>query len=177
MVSTLRNAVDRLQQLLKSLSIVGSESIPGNRPRETIDLIAFLREFTKEKSNLGQAVRLETNYETLGLELTDITALRQVLEHAVSNAAEASDEGQPVEIGVAAEAGSVNINVTDHGTGMSEKFINEELFRPMRTTKDGGFGIGAYQARELMRDLGGDIRVVSKLGEGTTVILSLAQRN
>jgi signal transduction histidine kinase len=52
-------------------------------------------------------------------------------------------------------------------------FINEELFRPMRTTKTGGFGIGAYQARELMRDLGGDILVTSKIGEGTIVTLSL----
>jgi signal transduction histidine kinase len=56
---------------------------------------------------------------------------------------------------------------------MTEQFINEELFRPMRTTKNGGFGIGAYQARELMRDLGGDIMIASRIGHGTTVTLSL----
>jgi len=56
---------------------------------------------------------------------------------------------------------------------MTDAFVAEELFRPLRSTKDGGFGIGAYQARELMRDLGGDILVKSKIGEGTCVTLEL----
>jgi signal transduction histidine kinase len=56
---------------------------------------------------------------------------------------------------------------------MTDAFVAEELFRPLRTTKDGGFGIGAYQARELMRDLGGDVLVKSKIGEGTCVTLTL----
>jgi chemotaxis protein histidine kinase CheA len=34
-------------------------------------------------------------------------------------------------------------------------------------------GIGAYQAKETMRDLGGDIEVSSKVGEGTTITLLL----
>ena len=55
----------------------------------------------------------------------------------------------------------------------ADAFVAEELFRPLRSTKDGGFGIGAYQARELMRDLGGDILVKSKIGEGTRVTLTL----
>jgi signal transduction histidine kinase len=103
--------------------------------------------------------------------------LRRVLEHVVSNATEASKDGEPIEITVTAEADSVEIKVTDHGSGMTERFINEELFRPMRTTKDGGFGIGAYQARQLMRDLGGDIVIASKVGAGTSVLLSLPLRH
>ena len=140
---------------------------------EVIDLVRFIKEFTKEKGNLGQAVILNTDYQSLDLKLMDVSSLRRVLEHVVTNAAEASGTGEAVEISVTADAKSAQIKVTDHGAGMTEKFINEELFRPMRTTKDGGFGIGAYQARELMRDLGGDILVASKVGEGTSVTLSL----
>jgi len=47
------------------------------------------------------------------------------------------------------------------------------LFRPLRSTRAKGFGIGAYQAREVMRELGGNIDVRSKIGEGTTITLSL----
>jgi putative PEP-CTERM system histidine kinase len=173
MVITLRNAVERLQQLLNSLTSVGNENVPGLRPVEVIDLVRFIKEFTKEKGNLGQAVILNTDYQSLDLKLMDVSSLRRVLEHVVTNAAEASRTGEHVEISVTADAKSAQIKVTDHGAGMTEKFINEELFRPMRTTKDGGFGIGAYQARELMRDLGGDILVSSKVGEGTSVTLSL----
>jgi len=173
MAATLGNAVERLQQLLKSLTVVGTERVPGSRPREVIELIGFIRQFTKEKTNLGQAVIFTSNCQRLELALAGIEDLRRVLEHVVSNAAEASGGGKPVEICVTAASESVEINVTDHGSGMTEKFINEELFRPMRTTKDGGFGIGAYQARQLMRDLGGDILVASKVGVGTSVSLSL----
>jgi len=56
---------------------------------------------------------------------------------------------------------------------MTQEFIAGQLFRPLKTTKRNGFGIGAYQAREIMRDLGGSIDVRSKLGEGTTVSLCL----
>lgn len=173
MVVTLGNAVERLQELLKSLTQVGSQNVPAARTREAIDLITFLKEFTKEKTSLGQVVKLDTKYQMLALELADIASLRRVLEHVVSNAAEASGPAGPVEIVVSDLSDSVEIKVADHGPGMTEKFINEELFRPMRTTKDGGFGVGAFQARELMRDLGGDISVSSKIGEGTIVTLSL----
>lgn len=173
MVLTLGNAVERLQQLLKSLTTVGAESVPGSRPKEVIDLISFISSFTKEKGNLGQRVLFRTNSQRLELQLTDIANLRRVLDHVLSNAAEASGADKPVEVAVHSAGDAVEIRVTDYGVGMTEKFINEELFRPMRTTKDGGFGIGAYQARELMRDLGGDIMVESKIGEGTQVTLML----
>jgi signal transduction histidine kinase len=144
---------------------------------EAIDLITFLREFTKEKTILGQGVILDTEYKSLGLKLADSSNLRRVLEHVVANASDASTGKAPVAISVSKAPDAIHISVTDHGAGMTEAFIAEELFRPMRTTKGGGFGIGAYQARDLMRDLGGDIQVKSKVGEGTcvTLILPLAE--
>jgi putative PEP-CTERM system histidine kinase len=173
MITTVGNAVERLQELLKSLTLVGEASVPGAKSPETVDLIAFLREFTKEKGNLGQGVLLDTNYNSLGLKLADSTNLRRVLEHVVANASDASGGKGPVEISVSTARDAVRIDISDHGPGMTDAFIAEELFRPLRTTKDGGFGIGAYQARELMRDLGGDILVKSKIGEGTRVTLTL----
>ena len=59
---------------------------------------------------------------------------------------------------------------------MTQQFINEELFRPLKSTKRGGFGIGGYQVRELMRDLGGDVTVESIVGQGTRVTLVPAAR-
>jgi signal transduction histidine kinase len=47
------------------------------------------------------------------------------------------------------------------------------LFRPLRTTKGTGHGIGAYQARELLREAGGDLLVISKPNVGTTMRLIL----
>ena len=52
--------------------------------------------------------------------------------------------------------------------------IRDHLFRPFDSTKGSqGMGIGAYQAREFTRRMGGDIEVVSEVSEGTTVTLTL----
>lgn len=61
---------------------------------------------------------------------------------------------------------------------MSPDFIRSRLFRPFDSTKAGGFGIGAYEARELVRTMGGALEVDSKEGLGSrfTVLLPLAQR-
>jgi signal transduction histidine kinase len=104
---------------------------------------------------------------------TDFVILHRVLEHVVSNALEASAAGKAVDIDVTASKNTVQIAVSDQGSGMTQQFINEELFRPLKSTKRGGFGIGGYQVRELMRDLGGDVTVESKLGQGTRVTLLL----
>jgi signal transduction histidine kinase len=60
------------------------------------------------------------------------------------------------------------IEVTDTGSGMDALFIEQDLFRPFLSTKGSkGMGIGAYQARTLLRSLGGDIEVSSTPGQGS----------
>jgi len=51
--------------------------------------------------------------------------------------------------------------------------MRDQLFRPFQTTKASGMGIGVFEARQYLRELGGDIRVESTLGVGTTMQLSL----
>ena len=69
------------------------------------------------------------------------------------------------------------IEVLDSGTGMSAEFVRTGLFKPFVSTKSGGFGIGAYEARELVRAMGGQLGVESREGLGTrfTIRLPLAE--
>jgi signal transduction histidine kinase len=71
------------------------------------------------------------------------------------------------------EATSVLIDIIDEGPGMSADFIRDRLFRPFATTKTDGHGMGAYQARELLRAAGGDLLVLSRPDAGTTMRLLL----
>jgi signal transduction histidine kinase len=58
---------------------------------------------------------------------------------------------------------------------MSPEFVRERLFRPFDSTKGSqSMGIGAYQARDYVRALGGRIEVSSVPGSGTTFTISLA---
>ena len=69
------------------------------------------------------------------------------------------------------------IEVADHGVGMSSEFIRTQLFKPFASSKQGGFGIGAYEARELARAMNGRLEVESTLGVGSrfTLLLPLAR--
>ena len=58
--------------------------------------------------------------------------------------------------------------------GMTEEFVRKRLFKPFDSTKGSqGMGIGVYHAREFMRRLGGDLKVASEIGRGTTITLEL----
>jgi putative PEP-CTERM system histidine kinase len=91
------------------------------------------------------------------------------LGHLINNAAEASPPGEPVRVRVRREGNQVVVEVTDRGPGMTPEFIRDELFRPLSTSKRQGSGIGAWQARELLREAGGELAVSSRPGAGTTM--------
>lgn len=71
------------------------------------------------------------------------------------------------------EARQVVIEVIDRGAGMTAEFLRDALFAPFRTSKSGGSGIGAYQARQMARAAGGDVVASSAPGQGTTMRVSL----
>jgi signal transduction histidine kinase len=81
-----------------------------------------------------------------------------------------------VELALRAHGQEALIEVSDRGPGMSADFIRSRLFQPFASTKDGGFGVGAFEARALVAAMGGRLEVRSREGEGTcfTVFLPLA---
>lgn len=55
---------------------------------------------------------------------------------------------------------------------MTPEFVQHRLFRPFDSTKgDAGMGIGAYQCREYVHSLGGEVEVRSDTGKGTTFVI------
>jgi putative PEP-CTERM system histidine kinase len=103
----------------------------------------------------------------------DAERLGSVLTHLVQNAIDASPPGSPVTVRSRCIDQELIIDVVDHGGGMDPRFVREELFRPFRSTKSGGYGIGAFQTRELIRMSGGDLEVISEEGKGTTMRVTL----
>jgi signal transduction histidine kinase len=103
-------------------------------------------------------------------------ALEQVLLHLVQNAIDASPDGMAVFLQVNTDGLYGTIEVIDTGCGMSAEFIRNRLFKPFVSTKQGGFGIGAFEARELVKAMRGRLEVESREGLGSrfTVRLPLA---
>lgn len=170
MVATIQNSVAKLHLLFGRL-----RGDTATQPAEArrLDISNFLQEFADRTSKLGVALALNGANGPVFADVRDADAFSNVLQHVVTNAAEANSENVPVRLGVEEQNGKIRITVQDAGSGMSARFIADELFRPLRTTKAKGLGIGAHQARVTMRNLGGDIEVHSKVGHGTTVLLTL----
>ena len=99
--------------------------------------------------------------------------LELVLGHLVQNAIEASPVAAPVTLAVSTDGERVAIDVLDTGCGMSPAFVRDRLFRPFVSSKPDGFGIGAFEARQLAVAMDGDVTVASREGEGTRFRVTL----
>lgn len=96
------------------------------------------------------------------------------LEHLIRNAQDATPAQGAVAVRARTAGNRAVIEVADTGSGMDAEFIRHRLFRPFDTTKsEGGFGIGAYEAREFVRKCGGSIEVDSAPGRGTRFVIHL----
>lgn len=101
----------------------------------------------------------------------DDAAFRSVIRHLCENALEASRERVAVQL--RHEPLRLEVDIADDGPGMNAEFIRDRLFQPLGSGKRGGFGIGAYQARELVRAAGGDLLAISRPDRGTTMRIIL----
>jgi signal transduction histidine kinase len=59
---------------------------------------------------------------------------------------------------------------------MSADFVSDELFKPFRTTKPHGMGIGAFESREYIHEIGGELEVRSSPGQGSTFSIRIPLR-
>lgn len=97
---------------------------------------------------------------------------QMALLNAIRNAQDATDPDGDVTLTLTNDGQGCAVCITDTGSGMDESFIRERLFKPFDSTKGStGMGIGAYQLRETVRAMGGDVSVDSQPSVGTRVEL------
>lgn len=98
----------------------------------------------------------------------DMDKLQQALLNFVKNAMESISGEGGITLSIRhAEKGRVSIRVTDTGCGITTEEV-DRIFNPEYTTKEKGLGLGLPLAHEIIRGHGGEIRVLSRKGEGTT---------
>jgi len=166
MIATLQASVKKLNDLLARLSPAARETEPPRpvRVQPLIDSVVTSKRRSHPVLASGDSALVAR---------ANSNALEQALAHLVQNAIDASDPGEPVELRAFESGGDVVIEVIDRGAGMSDEFVRTRLFQPFVSTKESGFGIGAYEARALVAAMGGRLEVESAVGEGTRFTLIL----
>lgn len=167
MLVTLRNSADKLNALLARLGRYGA---PGEQ---------VLQSFALDEFATALAKRIEAAHPVMVTEsepcevTADREALDQALVHLVQNGIDASDPEAPVFLRVRKEGLQGVIEIIDSGCGMSPEFVRTRLFKPFVSSKAGGFGIGAFEARELICAMRGSLNVESREGLGTRFLVCL----
>lgn len=101
------------------------------------------------------------------------------IHHLLENALKYSGDGSSVEVRITSLGDLTEISVTDHGIGIDQKYVErifERFYRvdDARTRATGGTGLGLSIVRHVVQAHGGDIRVTSQQGEGSTFTVRFA---
>jgi signal transduction histidine kinase len=138
--------------------------------RATLDLLEgemHSRGIALEKAGADQGrapVRLENE------------SLKQIYLNLILNALEAMPAGGVLRVSVAERRGRYEIALADTGAGMRAEVLRR-AGEPFYTTKAQGSGLGLVLTRRLLRSAGGDLRVESEEGRGTTCTVVLPARS
>ena len=162
----------------------------------TVSIVRYMKEFShagedsREATDLREvvdsAVRVASAHAPSGVEIRRrdagdlppvpcvVNQLNQVLVNILVNAIEATSPNGWVDVAICLEADLVIIQVEDNGPGMTEETV-ERLFDPFFTTKEAGegTGLGLAISYEIVRNHGGEIRVISARGAGTVMEVRL----
>ena len=141
------------------------------------DIICFV---IFQFSNLAKSKNIKIEYEKKNINLyCDKDKITQALVNILSNAIRYSNEGSTIFIEEKLKDNKVIISIEDQGIGISEedlKYVFERFYRAdkSRTRATGGTGIGLTIVKSIVSSHGGEVKLESKLGEGSkfTIILS-----
>jgi putative PEP-CTERM system histidine kinase len=167
MIDTVGYSVQKMKLMLQKLS--RKDSAGTHAP---LLIEALLRQAVESKSGseprpvlfvVDADLMVAANWERL----------ERIIGHIIQNAIEASARDGKVCITVARAGDGAEVTIEDNGQGMSEAFIRDRLFTPFESTKSAGMGIGVFESREYIAELGGSLTVESREMVGTVFRLVL----
>jgi signal transduction histidine kinase len=177
MSNTTKHLYDLLMNLLQ-WSRIQTGSIPFNPDKCDISLIAdnivtLLQSYAKAK-DIDLSHKIPPGTEAF----VDANMISTVLRNLTTNAVKFTRENGQIELLSAQKEGFIEIFVRDTGIGMSQETIDklfkiEENFSTEGTAAEKGTGLGLILCKEFIEKHGGNIRVESSEGKGTTFIITI----
>jgi len=141
--------------------------------RLTEDILLFLEKQLRE-SNIKIKTKLKQKISHI---IASPNQIRQVILNIATNAKEAMPKGGTLTVETLSKDNQIVIKIRDTGVGIPGE-IRDKIFDAFFTTKQKikGVGLGLSVCYGIIKDHGGDIRVKSKTGEGTTFSIILPQK-
>jgi PAS domain S-box-containing protein len=170
-MAEIQDGAMRIRKIVNDLKIF-SHPDPGPEVGDPLSAVKWALRVTD--TLVRKRARLEAVLEPVPRVPCDDVRLGQVFLNLIMNAAQAIPDGEPashviaVNVGVEVD-GRVSVTVRDTGTGMTPD-VQRRIFEPFFTTKPfgTGTGLGLSITHGIVRSMGGEIRVQSEPGTGTT---------
>ena len=167
MVATLKGSVGKMNELLARLAPTADQRPAKPEPTLLRPIVA----------TAIAAKRGDHEVKLLGdghiWVMADPLLLEQAIGHLVQNAVDASSPAHPVTVRMDGNDRQASVTIADNGEGMETDFVRTRLFQPFASTKKGGFGVGAFEAKSIVSAMGGRLAVESKPGEGSSFTITL----
>ena len=169
---------DMVSELISLSKLQGAEALPEMEPLAVDDLI---EEALSRNQLAAEARSIELNRgASVGVQVKgDRSLLVTALSNLVSNAINYSPEKMPVSVSQkVVDGGVVLIRVTDRGIGIApddQKRVFERFFRvdQARSRQTGGTGLGLAIVKHVVANHGGNIKLWSRPGTGSTFTIEL----
>lgn len=177
-INFIRSSTRKMDGLINAILKISRD---GRRPLqpEPIDLEAVVRASGEAiQHQIAEAdgqLEVSTNLPEF---VSDRFSIEQIMGNLFDNAVKYRDPNRPLKLAVKAfplNRLKIGIDVIDNGRGIAPEDHERifDLFRRSGTQDKAGEGIGLAQVRSLVRNMGGEIRVRSELGKGTTFMIRL----
>jgi signal transduction histidine kinase len=170
----MRSQTERLQNLARTLldlSRLDANAVTFRK--QEVDLEDLLHELRRDFGYTGRPVNVRVDGDVPPV-ATDPTQLHRMLAILMDNALKYSEA--PIDLSLSREDGRAVISITDRGCGIPEAeipHIFDRFYRAQGSSRADGTGLGLALAREINDHLGGEIRVQSQPGAGSTFSVTL----
>jgi len=173
----IQESLDGVEQIQGIVSALKDFSHPGGRKATPADINQCLKSCLKMIWNeLKYKAEVIEEYGKLPMVTCNAQQMCQVFVNILMNAAQAIEDKGEIRITTRADEEDVEIRISDTGQGISEKNISR-IFDPFFTTKEvgKGTGLGLHVVWDIIQAHGGQIKVKSREGQGTTISIHLKQ--
>jgi len=167
-LKTIGSSVEKMDALIARLSNNTGEMRPN---LQETNLNTVVSEVVARMGQKGwnDHANLQTDLgRNIASVLADREQIEKVVDNLILNASEALEDGGSITIKTEANEDKIILLVSDNGRGMSKDFRTNQLFKPFKSTKKKGLGIGLYQCKTIVESHGGRIEAESEDEVGTT---------
>lgn len=163
MIETISQTLGRIDKVMSRLGALPSKEELSQETVPVGDLLGLL--LSKLDPRLDK-LAVATSVEPGLTARTNRDMIERILENLIINATEAvADQGR-ITIQAGRDSGAVSISIEDNGSGMTEEFVRERLFKPFQTTKKHGTGLGLWQVKSIADQLGIKLEIANRPAQG-----------